>query len=276
MATTGTISRPGSAPPPVDGGPHPSLRVLEYFLVLTRRTFRGTIFGSFLSPLLYLVAMGYGLGSLVDGASSSGVDGVPYVQFIAPGVLTATAMQTGVFDSSYFVLGAIKWSRQFHAMLATPVGVWDVVAGHLAGTTLRALFSGAVFLAVAAVLGAIPSWTGVFALVAVVLVTLAYAGPMFAIAARAETDTSFTLVFRLGLVPMFLFSGTFFPVDQLPGWMQPIAYVIPLWHGSSLARDATLGTMTFWPDLAHVAYLLLWVVVGAYLAQRTLRRRMVV
>ncbi|GAB3599912.1 ABC transporter permease [Angustibacter peucedani] len=275
MASTVSLSRPPSAAP-TTAVPHPAVRVLEYFFVLMRRTFRGTLFGAFVSPLLYLVAMGYGLGSLVDRGGSSGLGGVPYVQFIAPGVLVATAMQTGVFDASYPVLGAIKWQRQYHAMLATPIGVRDVVAGNLVAITLRSLLSAVVFLVVATVVGAVPSWTGVLSLVAVVLVTLAYAAPMFAISARAETDTTFNLVFRLGLVPMFLFSGTFFPVEQLPGWMHPVAYVVPLWHGSSLARDATLGTLDLGPDLGHVAYLLLWVVVGAWLAERQLRRRMVV
>ncbi len=254
--------------------PRPPLRVLEYFLVLLRRTFRGTIFTGFLSPLLYLVALGYGLGSLVD--RGQGLDGVPYVQFIAPGILVATAMQIGVFDASYPVLGAIRWDRQYHAMLATPVGVRDVVTGHIAGITLRSLLSAVVFLVVAYALRAVPSWTGVLSLVAVLLVTVAYATPMFAIAARAQTDVSFTLVFRLGVIPMFLFSGTFFPVSQLPTAIQPIAYVIPLWHGSSLARDATLGTLSWGMDLLHVGYLLLWCVLGGWLATRTLRRRMVV
>jgi lipooligosaccharide transport system permease protein len=256
--------------------PHPAVRVLEYFLVLLRRTFRGTIFGSFISPLLYLVAMGYGLGSLVDRGGSSAIDGVPYVRFIAPGVLAATAMQSGVFDASWPVLGAIKWQRQYHAMLATPIGVRDIVVGNLTAIVLRALVSAVVFLAVAAALGAIPSAWGVLSLLAVVLVTLAYAAPMFAISAHAESDTTFNLVFRLGIIPMFLFSGTFFPVEQLPSWMHPIAYVIPLWHGASLARDATLGTPQLWADVGHVAYLLVWVGAGGWLAVRTLRRRMVV
>lgn len=251
-----------------------ALRVLEYHLRLLRRTFRGTVFTGFLSPLLYLVALGYGLGSLVN--RSGGLDGVPYVEFIAPGILVATAMQVGVFDASYPVLGAIKWQRQYHAMLATPVGVRDIVAGHVASITLRSLLSAVVFVAVAAVLGATPAWTTPLALVAVLLVTVAYATPMYAIAARVETDTSFTLVFRLGVIPMFLFSGTFFPVSQLPAVIQPVAYVIPLWHGSSLARDATLGTLSWGMDLVHAGYLLLWCVVGGWLAVGTLRRRMVV
>jgi lipooligosaccharide transport system permease protein len=276
MALTALPTRPGRADGAPSTGPHPALRVLEYFLILLRRTFRGTVFGSFVSPLLYLVAMGYGLGSLIDRGGSSAISGVPYVQFIAPGVLAATAMQSGVFDASWPVLGAIKWQRQYHAMLATPIGVGDVVAGNLAAIVLRSLLSAVVFLAVAALLGAIPSWWGLLSLLAVVLVTLAYAAPMFAISAHAETDTTFNLVFRLGVVPMFLFSGTFFPVEQLPSWMHPVAYVVPLWHGASLARDATLGTTQLWPDVAHVAYLLLWIAVGGWLAVRTLRRRMVV
>ncbi len=268
---------PASPPGTVDAAaPHPMMRVLEYFFVLLRRTFRGTLFSGFVSPLLYLAALGYGLGSLVDRGGTTGIGGVPYVQFIAPGVLVATAMQIGFFDASYPVLGAIKWQRQYHAMLATPIRVRDVVAGHLTAIVLRSLLSAAVFLVVAAALGTIPSWTGVLALVPVVLVTLAYAGPMFAVAARAETDTTFTLVFRLALMPMFLFSGTFFPVDQLPAWMHPVAYVVPLWHGASLARDATLGTLSLWADVGHVGYLLLWVLVGAWLAERTLHRRLVV
>jgi lipooligosaccharide transport system permease protein len=267
---------------PVPGAPadpraqHPAVRVLGYYLLLIKRTFRGTIFSAFLSPLLYLVALGYGLGALVDRGDTASLGGVPYVQFIAPGIMVATAMQVGIADASWPVLGSIKWQRQYHAMLATPVRVVDIVLGHLGGITLRSLLSGTVFLAVAAVLGAVPSWTGVLALLAVLLVTVAYAAPMFGIAARVETDTSFTLVFRLVVVPMFLFSGTFFPIEQLPGWLQPVAYVVPLWHASSFARDATLGTMSWWPDLLHLGYLLLCVALGLWFAERSLRRRMVV
>lgn len=265
-----------TAAPSRAAGPHPVLRVLDYFLLLMRRTFRGAIFTSFLSPLLYLVAMGYGLGSLVDRGGTQSLGGVSYLQFIAPGMLVATAMQGGVFDASYPVLGAIKWQRQFHAMLATPIGVRDVVLGNLAAIALRMVLPAVVFLAVAALLGAVLSWWSLLALPVVVLVTLAYAGPMFALAARSETDSAFSIVFRVALVPMFLFSGTFFPVDQLPGWLQPAAYVVPLWHASELARHATLGRLEPGAELLHVGYLLLWVGVGAWLAVRTLRRRMVV
>lgn len=251
-----------------------ALRVLDYYLVLLRRTFRGTIFSAFLSPVLFLLALGHGLGSLVDSASG-GVDGVPYVQFIAPGVMAATAMQIAIFDASYPVLGSIKWNRQYHAMLATPLGVRDIVSGVFVSIALRALLSGAVFLAVAVALGAVPSPTAPLALVPVVLVAVSYAGPMFALAASVERDLSFTLVFRLVMTPMFLFSATFFPISQLPDQLAPVAYVIPLYHGVELARDATLGTLAWAPDLLHLAYLSLWCIGGLALATRRLRIRMV-
>ncbi|GMA85475.1 transport permease protein [Angustibacter aerolatus] len=270
-----TVERPVEVPAE-PGVVRSAGRVLAYHLTVWRRTWRGMAFSGFVSPLLYLGAMGYGLGSLVDGSTGQGVDGVPYVQFIAPGVLVATAMQHAVGASSYPVLGSIKWSRQYHAMLASPVSSQAVVLGHAVITVLQSLAFAVVFLVVAVPLRAIPSAWGVLSLLAVVLVTAAYTGPMFAVAARAESDVSFTLVFRLVLIPMFLFSGTFFPVSQAPDWLEPLAWVVPLWHGSSLARDATLGTWSGWADVGHVAYLLVWVAAGWVLATRALRRRMVV
>ncbi|MGL5859168.1 MAG: ABC transporter permease [Angustibacter sp.] len=254
------------------------VRVVEYQLVLLRRTFRGTLFSGFAAPLLYLGAMGYGLGSLVDGRGGSPGAGleVSYLEFVAPGVLVASAMQLAVFEASYPVLGAIKWTRQYHAMVATPVRVWDVVAGSLAIIVLRALLGAVVFLLVAALLGAVPSVWAPLSLVAVVLVTVAYAAPMIALSSRLETDTAFTVVFRLGVIPMFLFAGTFFPIEQLPGWMHPVARVVPLWHASSFARDATLGQVELAASVLHAAYLALWAGAGWWLAVRSLERRMVV
>ncbi len=253
----------------------PAWHVLTYFLLSWRRVWRGTVFSGFVAPLLYLGALGYGLGSLVDGPASTPL-GVPYLQFVAPGVLAATAMQTGVGEATYPVLGAIKWQRNYHAMLATPLSSGHVVAGHLAYIVVRAVTGGTVFLAVAAGLGAVPSGWAVLALPTVALVALAHAAPTYILATRVERDTAFALVFRLVVTPLFLFSGTFFPVSQLPGWLEPVAWLTPVWHGVELARSLTLGRAEVWPALGHVGYLLLWCVVGTLLAQRGLRRRMVV
>lgn len=275
MALTGLASVDATTPASLTARLRPTWHVLAYFLLAWRRVWRGTVFSGFISPLLYLGALGYGLGSLVDGSASTPL-GVPYLQFVAPGVLAATAMQTGVGEATYPVLGAIKWQRNYHAMLATPLSSGHVVAGHLAYIVVRAVTGGTVFLVVAAGLGAVPSGWAVLALPTVALVALAHAAPTYTLATRVERDTAFALVFRLVVTPLFLFSGTFFPVSQLPGWLEPIAWLTPVWHGVELARSLTLGRAEPWPALGHVAYLLAWCVVGTLLAQRGLRRRMVV
>ncbi len=250
-------------------------RALEYWLVVYRRTWRGSVVLSFLSPLLYLGAMGYGLGALVD-ASRGGVEGVPYVQFIAPGVLAAAAMQTAVGEATYPVFGAIKWQRTYFAMLASPLGVADLVLGHLGYLLLRVAGAAAVFLAVGAALGAFRSWWAVAAAVVAVLCGAAHAPIVMAFTARLQHEASgFSLLFRLGLMPMFLFAGTFFPVDQLPPAVRPLAWATPVWHATAAARDLALGRPQWLADAGHVAYLVLWAGVGVWLAVRSMRARLV-
>ena len=252
----------------------PPLRVLDHHMLAWRRLWRGTVFSSFLTPLLFLGAMGYGLGALL-AQQGRHIEGVAYVAFVAPGVLAASAMQTGVGESTWSVLSGIKWQRTYHAMLATPLGPGDIVLGHLAHLAIRLTLQASVFLAVAGVLGALPSWWAVVALPAAVLTGLAHAAPVFSFTTTQHNDTGFNLLFRFAVTPMFLFSGTFFPISQLPGWLQVVAHVTPLWHGVQVCRDATLGRLG--PvDLWHAAYLLLWLGVGLVLARYGLRRRMVV
>jgi lipooligosaccharide transport system permease protein len=249
-------------------------RALAYWLTSYRRVWRGSLFSGFLSPVFFLVAMGFGLGALVD--AGDGIAGVGYVAFIAPGVLAAQAMQTAVIESTYPVLGAVKWQRQYHAMLAAPLGTYDIVLGHLAFILMRVVITSATFLLVAWVLGAIGSSWAVLALPVAALCGMAHAGPVFAFAVRQEVDSGFAMLFRFVILPMFLFSGTFFPVDQLPSWLEPVAWVTPLWHAVDLCRSLALGTATPAAASGHVAYLLLWVVVGLWLAVRSFRRRLVV
>ena len=258
---------------PAGGGRWPS--VFEYWWQTYRRTWRGSLASGFLSPLLYLAAMGFGLGSLVDRGQAGGIDGIPYVMFVAPGVLAATAMQTAVGESTYQVMGAIKWQRQYHAMLATPLTVGQVLVGHLSYVTMRVTVTSAVFLTVAALLGTLGSAWVLLALPAAVLTGLAFATVIFAFAAGQDTDQGFNVLFRFVITPMFLFSGTFFPVEQLPGWLHPVAYATPLWHGVELCRSLSLGTVELGSAAGHVGYLLLWVVVGAVVAHRCFTRRLI-
>jgi lipooligosaccharide transport system permease protein len=256
------------------GAGWPPFRVLSHYLLAWRRLWAGTLFSAFLSPLLFLVAMGYGLGSLV-GRGGRLVDGVPYLAFVTPGVMASTAMQTAIQESTWPVLSAIKWQRQFHAMLASPLTVFDVVVGHLLHLVVRVLVASGVFLGFAAIVGAVPSWGGLLAVPTVVVVGLAFAAPVFAFTTYLNGDTGFNILFRLVMIPLFLFSGTFFPISQLPWGVELVARVTPLWHGVELARDATLGRLGV-DDAGHAAYLLVWVVLGTAWAVHGLRRRMVV
>lgn len=249
--------------------------VTEHMLLAYRRIWLGSAISSFLTPLLYLAGMGFGLGLLVD-RNSGGVGGVPYVAFIAPGVLAATAMQVAVGETSFSVIGGIKWNRIFHGMLATPLAARDVVLGQLAFVLVRVTTSVAVFGLVAAMLGTFRSPWGLLALPVAVVGGMAFASCGFAYAARLDNDRGLTLMLRFVITPMMLFAGTFFPIDQLPGWLQPVAWVTPLWHAVDACRALMLGTATAGPVLAHLAYVALWLVAGYVLAVRVLHRRMVV
>ncbi len=241
-------------------------RLTDYWVTVYKRTWRGSVITSFLMPFLYLTAMGVGLGSFVDKNSASNALGeVSYLAFIAPGLLATTAMQAAVGESTYPVMAGFKWQRFFYSMAATPLRVADVAAGQLAFVAFRITLTCAVFLGVLAAYGALAGVLGGLAALAVsVLLGLAYATPMMGLSARLKNDSGFSLVFRLGLMPMFLFSGAFFPISQLPEAIVWIAYLTPIWHGVELSRSLTLGTASWLPALGHLAYLLAWFLVGWY------------
>ena len=253
-----------------------ALRSFAYWAYQYRRTWRGVTLSSLFNPVLYLTAMGLGLGTLVDrhGVRPQ-LDGVTYLAFLAPGLLAASVMQTATNESTWPVMGAVKWFRSYHAMLATPLRVIDVLVGHLAWIALRLLMVSTVFVVIMAAFGAPRSWWVVAAVPAAVLCGMAFAAPIAAFAATRDSPNGFSALFRFGIIPMFLFSGTFFPVGQLPGWIRPLAYLTPLWHGVDLCRSLSLGRVD--PGLAavHVGYLAALVAGGAACAYLTYRRRLV-
>jgi lipooligosaccharide transport system permease protein len=251
------------------------LRAYEHWLAQYKRVWRGTIGTSLVNPLLYLAAMGVGLGTIVD-QSSNAPAGVPYLDFIAPGLLAAAAMQTAATESSWPVMGAIKWTRTYYAMTATPLTEQDVLIGHQLFVITRVFTASASYLVVVAAFGAVDSWLGLLAIPVAVLIGTAFSMPMAAYAATSESDSSFPPIFRFVIVPMFLFSGTFFPIEQLPEALQYVAYVTPLWHGVDLARQLTLGDVELWNALGHLAYLLAFIAVGLTAAYYSYRRRLVV
>jgi lipooligosaccharide transport system permease protein len=253
-----------------------AVREFRHWMTNYRRTWRGTIYSSVLNPLLYLSAIGIVLGTLVNKHGSAKLGGISYIAFLAPGLLAAAAMETGIGESTYPVFGSVKWRRTYYAAAATPLRPSDLLHGHLLFTTLRLAMNCAIFIAVMTAFGAVKSVWVLAALPVAVLTGLAFAIPIEAWAITVLKDTSFALLFRFGLIPLFLFSGTFFPVSQLPGWAQPIAYATPLWHGVVLCRSLSLGTATPGEALLHVGYLAVLAGAGLAAGHRTYRRRLYV
>jgi lipooligosaccharide transport system permease protein len=249
------------------------LRAYEHWLAQYKRVWRGTIGTSLINPLLYLAALGVGLGTIVD-ESSNAPAGVPYLDFIAPGLLAAAAMQTAATESSWPVMGAIKWTRTYYAMTATPLTERDVLIGHQLFVITRVLTASTAYLLIVALFGAVDSWLGLLAIPVAVLIGTAFSMPMAAYASSVEQDRSFPPIFRFLIVPMFLFSGTFFPVTQMPLGFELLAYLTPIWHGVELCRGSMLGTLEPLPALGHLAYLLAWTVGGFLLARRSYKRRL--
>jgi lipooligosaccharide transport system permease protein len=252
-----------------------ALRAFQFWLVNYRRTWRGTIYSSVLMPVLYLGAMGLGLGTLVDQHGTAGLGGVSYLVFLAPGLMAATAMQTAVGESLYPVYSAVKWQQTYQAAAATPLKPGDIFHGHLVFTTLRLVMNMIIFLVIMSLFGAVRSAWVVVAIPVAVLTGLAFATPLDAFAvSQKKNDQAFAMIFRFGMIPLFLFSGTFFPVTQLPGWIRPLAYATPLWHGVALCRALSLGHADLVGSLGHVAYLIAIAVLGLIAGERTYRRRL--
>jgi lipooligosaccharide transport system permease protein len=250
------------------------VRALRFWLVNYRRTWRGSIYTRGANPVLYLGAMGLGLGTLVDQHGTARLGGVSYLAFLAPGLLAAGSMQTAMSESTFPVMGAVTWLKTYQAAAATPLRPGDLFRGHLLFTALRTLMNSAIFLAIMAAFGTVQSAWVIAALPVCVLTGLAFAAPIEAWVITRDKDTSLSLLIRFVMIPLFLFSGTFFPVTQLPGWAQPVAYATPLWHGVVLCRSLSLGTADLGGSLLHVGYLVALTGVGLAVGQYLYRRRL--
>ncbi len=248
-------------------------REFRHQMTVFRRTWRGSLLSRLVNPVLYLAAIGTGLGTLVNRHAHL-PGGVDYLTFIAPGLLAASAMQIAMNASMYPVLGSVKWNKTYYAAAATPVTPSGIFHGFLLATTFRLVIGCVPFLAVMAAFGAVTSPLAVFALPVAILTGLAFAAPIAAWAITRHLDLAFNVLYRLGLVPMFLFSATFYPLSQLPGWIRPVAYVTPLWHGVAACRALTLGRVDAGSMLMHVSYLTALAVAGMIAGQRTHRKRL--
>lgn len=264
---------PGRTPAPLhltgNALPHPSalraaLVAYEHQLLLYLRTWRGSLFSNFAQPVLFLLAMGVGLGSYVDRSGSGALGDVPYLQWLAPALLASTVMQGSAFEATFPVMAGFRWTRRYHAMYATPLTPYAIAFGQIAWIATRATMVGAIFALVIVLFGAAATPGILLAIPVGTLTALAFAGPIAAFMSTQHDTNAFNSIWRFGITPLFLFSGTFFPVETLPEQLQPVAWILPLWHGVDLARALTLGTIGDDPlrHLAHLAILGAAAVIG--------------
>ncbi|HZZ95592.1 MAG TPA: ABC transporter permease [Jatrophihabitantaceae bacterium] len=248
--------------------------VVEYKILQARKYWRAVVIVGLVTPLFYLLALGVGLGVVVN-RNSGGQLGVPYLVFVAPAFLTAAALQVATNEAAFPVMGGFRWERLFHGIAATPLRPLQIADGVLWWITIRVSLNSAVYLAILAAFGGAHRWQVVFAVPAAVLCGMAFGAPVAALSATLRNDgQAFNVVFRFIVTPMFLFSGTFYPISQLPGWAQALAHVSPLWHGTELARDAAIGGLSSFAVLGHLAFLVVWLVVGVSLARWRFRVRL--
>ena len=256
------------------GIPAGAARVVEHNALVFKRLWRGSMTVSFFTPLFFIASIGLGLGSLVN-KSSGGVGGVPYIDFLAPGLLAATTMQTAAFECTYPILGKILWDHIYDAMLATPLMVRDLVIGEMAWVTVRLLLVATIFWVVMVMFGVARTPESLLAIPTATLSGLAFASPLMAFTATQKNDSAMGTVLRLVITPLFLFGGAFFPISRLPLFLQWVAWATPLSHGVALTRGLVLGTLATPEAALHVAVLLIYVVAGVLIALPVLRKRLV-
>jgi lipooligosaccharide transport system permease protein len=249
-------------------------RVVEHNALVFRRMWRGSLTVSFFTPLFFLASMGLGLGGLVN-RGSGGVGGVPYIDFLAPGLLAAVTMQTAAFECTYPLLGKIQWDHIYDAMLATPLAVRDLVIGEIAWVTVRLLLVSSIFWVVMAVFGVAHTPESLLAIPAATLSGLAFATPLIAFTSTQKNDGVMGTIFRVVITPLFLFGGAFFPISRLPGVLQAVAWATPLSHGVALSRGLVLGNLVTTEAALHVFVLLAYTIAGAVIARPLLVRRLV-
>jgi lipooligosaccharide transport system permease protein len=274
MTLVGRPTARGSAPAQPAAAAGASVWTLvEYNLFAARRYWRSVAIVGVVTPLLYVLALGVGLGTVVN-ANGTNQLGVPYVVFVAPAMLTAAALQVAANEATYPIMAGFKWIRYFHGMAATPLTPRQIADGQLLWIFLRVLLNSAVYLGIIACFGGVQRPEIVWAVLSATLTGLAFAAPVMALSASVEAEgQAFNILARFVITPMVLFSGTFYPISRLPEWGQWIARITPLWHGTQLARAAALGGAPALDTLGHVAYLAAWLVVGIGLSRWRFARR---
>lgn len=261
------MARPFTTPPPV--------RLWESQLRTYRTIWKSNALGAFVQPFLYLLGMGLGVGALVDdGPGAGSLGGLTYFQFLAPGLMATSAMMVSANEGMWPVLLGFKWGRSYHAAAATPLTPGEIAGGVALWQTTKALITGTGVAFALVLFSETRTWGLVPAVLFAGLTGIAFSAPLTAWTATREQENSFPTINRLVIMPLFLFAGAFYPIEELPEWLQAIARVTPIWHGVELCRDAVNDRLQPGSTLGHVGYLLAWAAIGWFGARRTFARRL--
>lgn len=250
-------------------------RLVDYWFIVYKRTWKASVVSSFASPLLYVLAMGVLLGGFIEGDPASLEGASTYLGFVVPGLIAAHAMQTAVGETTYPVMSMFKWGHAYDAQVATPLAVRHVVSAHLVFVAFRLASTCAVFMLVLAPFGVFESWWGPpVAFLTQVVVGMAFAALTYAFTTRIRSEASFGVLFRLGVFPMFLFSGAFFPVANLGDVGAFIARLTPLWHGVNLSRMFCVDAVDWSTAALNLGYLGVLLVLGWWWSITGLARKL--
>jgi lipooligosaccharide transport system permease protein len=227
----------------------------------------------FFEPIFYLVAVGYGVGQFVDEVSFSGLE-VAYPVFLAPGLLAVATMNGAIFDGFFSPFFKLNWMKTYDGIITTPIGIPDISVGEIIWATLRGTIYGAGFLIVILALGLIKSVWAVLALPAVTLSTAALAAGAMVLTASTKQISALEKVMTLIVMPLFLFSGTFYPIELYPAYIRPVIQASPLYHSATLLRSLTTGEVDV-ATLGNVGYLVGMLAIAGWIAIRLMRRRLI-
>jgi len=259
--------------------------ILRYNLIADRRYVKVSLLSQLVAPILYLLALGLGLGGVVNHNGGNASLGTPYLTYIAPALIAATALQVGVGDATYPILhGGFKYQRIYFAMNAAPLTASQIARAILTWIAYKAAGAALIYYLIVACFGGLRSIGSILILPVATLGALAIATPIAAYSATIEDEGgSFNVIFRFIVMPMFLFSGTFYPITSLPGWVRVLAWISPLWHATELSRWVALGPLHLRSGVGslslqmaglHLLFLVVPAVVGAVLAVRKFQNRL--
>jgi lipooligosaccharide transport system permease protein len=269
MSARGELWRPVGTPA--------ALRVWESSFTTYKRIWRSNLMSSLVQPVLYLLGMGIGVGTLVDQqqASTDVLGGVGYLAFLAPALIATTSMMVLSQEAMWPIMDGFTWSYAYRAMYATPLEPGQIAAGAALWQATRGLLTSAAVAVALLLFDETRTWGLVPATAFGALTGLAVSLPITAWSASREAgDQSFPAIMRFVIVPMFLFAGAFYPISELPGWLQPVAHVTPVWHGVELCRGAVLGTLGVADIMVHLTVLAAFITAGYVATRRIYARRL--